>query len=173
MEDSRKIIDKCLEEATTKYEARLLAYSRGLLKGDLTTAEEVVLFAFAQFYKQLLEGKDEKIKNVGAWLHTVCRNRVAELVRSGRLPVTVDPTTFDPPGEDKNACELHRDLDDKKRLAFCMDRLSPRQREIVYLKYWEKMKYAEIGELMNISANDAGVRMHYALRDLRDCFGME
>ncbi len=171
MSETRSMIDTYVAQAIQEHELSLLGYVKSLLKGDVATSEEVVMFAFAQLYKQVAEGKVDKIRNLRSWLLTVCRNRVAELARSGRIAQTFDPSTWDTMDETPNACELQQNQEDQERLANCMDKLSPAQREIVRLKIWEKLKYDEIAEILDITANNAGARMHNALRDLRKCFG--
>ena len=171
MSETKSFFDACLAQAIKDHESHMLGYVKSLLKGDVATSEEVVMFAFAQLYKQIAENKADKIRNLRSWLLTVCRNRVAELARSGRIAQTYDPSTWDTMDESPNACELQQNQEDQERLATCMDKLSPAQREIVRLKIWEKLKYDEIAEILEITANNAGVRMHNALRDLRKCFG--
>ena len=172
MSDTRQMMDMALSEAIRQHERSMLGYVKSLLKGDDTTSEEVVMFAFAQLYKQIAENKAGKIRNLRNWLLTVCRNRVAELARTKRIPAAFDTSTWDTLDETPNACDIQLHLEDEERLANCMDKLTHAQREIVRLKIWEKLKYDEIGEILNISASNAGVRMHNAIRDLRKCFGV-
>ena len=49
--------------------------------------------------------------------------------------------------------------------------LTPRQREIVYLKYFKEYSYEEISEIMSIDINSCHKLMHKAMAVLRKNFG--
>ena len=46
-------------------------------------------------------------------------------------------------------------------------KLSPEQREVIRLRYWEELSFKEIAEKTNVSINTALGRMRYALAHLR------
>jgi len=56
----------------------------------------------------------------------------------------------------------------QKSLASSLDTLPPEQKAVVVLKVWEEMTFAEIAEVLEISANTAASRYRYALDKLRD-----
>jgi RNA polymerase sigma-70 factor (ECF subfamily) len=56
----------------------------------------------------------------------------------------------------------------QKTLASSLDALPPEQKSVVVLKVWEEMTFAEIAEVLDISANTAASRYRYALDKLRD-----
>ncbi|HEY0256091.1 MAG TPA: sigma-70 family RNA polymerase sigma factor, partial [Candidatus Methylacidiphilales bacterium] len=49
-----------------------------------------------------------------------------------------------------------------------IDNLPAEQKAVVVLKIWEEMTFAEIAEVLEISANTAASRYRYALDKLRD-----
>lgn len=56
----------------------------------------------------------------------------------------------------------------QKTLASSLDALPPEQKAVVILKVWEEMTFAEIAEVLDISANTTASRYRYALDKLRD-----
>jgi RNA polymerase sigma-70 factor (ECF subfamily) len=56
----------------------------------------------------------------------------------------------------------------RKTLATTLNALPPDQRAVVVLKVWEEMTFAEIAEVLDISANTAASRYRYALDKLRE-----
>ena len=48
-----------------------------------------------------------------------------------------------------------------------LDSLSPVQREVIRLHYWEDKTFREIAEMTGVSINTALGRMRYALQHLR------
>ncbi len=59
------------------------------------------------------------------------------------------------------------DGDDRTRLVQnAIDRLDPRQREVVLLKIQEEKSYGDIAEITGLSATDVGHLLHAAMREL-------
>jgi RNA polymerase sigma-70 factor (ECF subfamily) len=56
----------------------------------------------------------------------------------------------------------------QKTLASSLDALPPEQKTVVVLKVWEEMTFAQIADILDISANTAASRYRYALDKLRD-----
>jgi RNA polymerase sigma-70 factor (ECF subfamily) len=52
-------------------------------------------------------------------------------------------------------------------LAAALDRLPHDQREVVVMKIWNELTFAEIGEALGISLNTAASRYRYALTGLK------
>jgi len=55
----------------------------------------------------------------------------------------------------------------QKALASSLDALPPEQKAVVVLKVWEEMTFADIADVLDISANTAASRYRYALDKLR------
>jgi len=68
------------------------------------------------------------------------------------------PEWFAPEIEDRERARLVQDA---------LDRLPVEQREVVTLKIWGGLTFAEIAEALEIPANTAASRYRYALEELR------
>jgi RNA polymerase sigma factor (sigma-70 family) len=55
----------------------------------------------------------------------------------------------------------------KKRVADALSRLSSRQKEIIYLKYYQNLSYDEVSEIMNINYQVARNLLYQAIRSMR------
>ncbi|MEO1998257.1 MAG: sigma-70 family RNA polymerase sigma factor [Planctomycetaceae bacterium] len=77
---------------------------------------------------------------------TMCCSHLSESVASSRL-------SDSPP-------------DSKAVVQSALDGLPPNQAEVVVLKVWERLTFAEIGQLLGVSANTAASRYRYALDKL-------
>jgi RNA polymerase sigma-70 factor (ECF subfamily) len=64
------------------------------------------------------------------------------------------------------------DFDDgtQKDLAAAVDRLPVGQREVLVMKIWNDLTFAEIGQALGISQNTAASRYRYALAALKKEF---
>ena len=58
-------------------------------------------------------------------------------------------------------------LQRKQRLVQALDELSPRQREIVYLRYYQNLSYEEIAEVMELNYQTSRNLLYKAIRTLR------
>jgi RNA polymerase sigma-70 factor (ECF subfamily) len=56
----------------------------------------------------------------------------------------------------------------QRALASSLNALPPEQKTVVVLKVWERMTFAQIAEVLEISANTAASRYRYALDKLRN-----
>jgi len=57
--------------------------------------------------------------------------------------------------------------EDVARLLIALGQLSPHEREILELLYWEKLSYREISLALGCSENAVGVRLTRARKSLR------
>lgn len=55
----------------------------------------------------------------------------------------------------------------KRRVQLAMESLSNRQREIIYLKYFQNLSYEEVSEIMNINYQAARNLLYQAIKSLR------
>ncbi|WP_134765724.1 SigE family RNA polymerase sigma factor [Nocardioides sp. 1609] len=117
-----------------------------LLVDDRASAEDVVQDAFAS-----LAGRLHKLRDPDAalgYLRTSVVNGSRSALRRRRTArAYVPPAEAEPPGPDDRAvlAEEHREV-----LAG-LDRLAPRQREVLVLRYWSGLSEAEIAEACGIS----------------------
>lgn len=55
----------------------------------------------------------------------------------------------------------------KQRVLSALDRLSSRQKEIIYLKYYQNLSYEEVGDIMNINYQVARNLLYQAMKSLK------
>lgn len=103
------------------------------------------------------------VENLNAYLFTMLHRVAAKLQKRKDLrPASCDtlddiaqPTTTDP-------AKLHEEV-----LNQAIQQLCSKQREVIVLKTDAQLTFAEIGELLGISANTAASRYRYGLEKLR------
>ncbi len=102
-----------------------------------------------------------KIDNVAAYLFSIARNLASRYLRRRRPAYNPrDPSEVDSVGALANAAARE-----------ALRQLPPEQAEVVALKVWHELTFAEIGEALGISPNTAASRYRYALDKLRDLWG--
>lgn len=110
-----------------------------------------------------------------SWVLRIARNAALDYLRSRRrwLDVTLndgeDEVSFwdRVPDEALGADEMLEETEQQDRLAACIERLPPEQREVLLLRQEAALTFREIAELTGVSINTALGRMRYALLNLR------
>lgn len=136
------------------------------LTGRRAVAEEVVQDVFLQLHRHW-----ETVENPRAWLYRSVRNRSYNHNRHHKREVLTDEMehhTDDGKGEaEAPDSALHR-MEAAGFLRLLLEELEEADRDIVKLKYFEDLKYAEISERTGLSIGNVGYRLHHILKRLAD-----
>lgn len=117
-----------------------------LLVDDLPTAEDVVQDAFAGLVGRYGDGAD--VNNLMSYLRKAVVNNAGSVLRRRRVArAYVAPYEPAVNGPESNAILA----DEHREVLAALRRLSPRQREVLVLRYWEGRSEAEIAEILGIS----------------------
>jgi RNA polymerase sigma-70 factor, ECF subfamily len=140
------------------------AYVSGLLR-DRSAAEEVTATAFERAFRRWSRFDPERGSPRG-WLFGIARNAALdELRRRGRhaemVGEHIDPDA--PTGVDEAEAGLRR-----AALAAAVATLSPRERELVALKFFAGLSNSEIAAVIGVSESNAGTRLHRVVTKLRE-----
>ena len=143
--------------------ADVYGYALSLL-GDRASAEDVTALAF----ERLLRARrrlDLRRGSPRALLFTIARNAALdELRRRKRRPDAGSAAAESLAAAPAGVEEVERRDSVRRALAG----LSPREREIVLLKFHGQLTNAELARAMGISESNAGTRLHRALERLRE-----
>ncbi|MDX3349417.1 SigE family RNA polymerase sigma factor [Streptomyces anthocyanicus] len=137
------------EDIDTLYHHRRLELVRlaVLLVDDVPTAEDVVQDAFTAVYRRhgpRLAGLD----NPEGYLRRCVVNAARSVLRRRRTVRSYVPprtTPAPPPEEEVLLREEHREVLDALR------RLTPRQRQVIVLRYWSNLSEVEIADTLGLS----------------------
>ena len=156
--------------------ARLLLYARQILySGDgnlVTEAEDVVQVAFVRFWRKHPDAPEDQygllfaavrtaaLDAVRRWQRRICREdvyvREENHVREDLAEVEGGVTWFEE-GMDSRAAPIQRAL----------QRLPVEQREVVVLKVWGELTFAQIAETLQAIPNTVASRYRLAMKALR------
>ncbi|PYJ10394.1 MAG: RNA polymerase sigma factor [Verrucomicrobia bacterium] len=126
-------------------------------------AEDIVQDAFVRFWR-----KEHSIENRGL-LYATVRSVALDLLRRDTRRARREANAA---LEMEHTTEPHFDFDDgsQRELAAAVDCLPVEQREVLVMKIWNELTFAEIGEALGISQNTAASRYRYALAALKKNF---
>lgn len=101
-----------------------------------------------------------------AWLFRIARNEMSSMFRKNKVRRTINI-------EDTHIYELIDDIDEDRLEAFrdimidTIDQLPELEIQLLEMRYFEKRPYAEIADIMEITENNAKVRMYRILGKLK------
>jgi RNA polymerase sigma-70 factor (ECF subfamily) len=155
----RQMYEQCRRE--------LFLFARSLANGNLADAEDVLQESLLRVWeaRRDLAG----VRNVRAYLFTTLRNVFLNFARREsrearkRAEHPTAPDFFDtrPPDE---TIEVNR-------LNEALASLPEEQRQVVVLKIWGELTFAEIGGVLNVPEKTAASRYRYAIQKLKGLLG--
>lgn len=162
--DDRDEAELDFEELYRTSRDDVYSYVAGLLR-DRSAAEEVTATAFERAYRRRRRFDPER-GSPRAWLFGIARNAsLDELRRRGRhAEMMGEPAD---PGASSGADEAEASLR-RAALAVALSELSPRERELVALKFFAGLSNAEIAGVIGVSESNAGTRLHRVVTKLRE-----
>lgn len=146
-----------IELSYQRYGSALLLFATALA-GERSRAQDAVQHVFL---KLLESGSLRDALDAKAYLFTCVRNAVLNDRKARRHDVALEPESawFEPP---------HRDFAAELNLRRALWELPEDQREVTILHVWAELTFAQIAEVLSISANTAASRYRYALAKLRE-----
>jgi RNA polymerase sigma-70 factor (ECF subfamily) len=133
-----------------------------MILGDAGLAEDAVQGAFVRLLKR---GRMDDVVSAWAFLRVVVRHeaygllarrRPAELMQDAEAQLLVPLDQAVERGEEQ------------RQLEQALRQLPSDQREVIQLKVWERLTFAQIAEVLAIPANTAASRYRYAIARLRE-----
>lgn len=147
-----------LEQLYRQHGPALLLFA-GAITGERSRAQDVL----HQVFLKLLEDQHlRRAADVKAYLFACVRNAALNDARASRRNVALADeglAWFEPPA---------RDFAEEENLRRALADLTDDQREVTVLHIWGELTFAQIADLLQISANTAASRYRYALVRLRE-----
>jgi RNA polymerase sigma factor (sigma-70 family) len=134
------------------------------LVGDRSAAEDITALAFERLYRSRSR-LDESRGTPRAWLFAIARNAALDELRRRRRWGYVPA---DEQARDESAVEAIEQVERRATVSGALTELSPREREIVLLKFHGQLSNSEIAKVLGVSESNAGTRLHRALTHLRE-----
>lgn len=163
---------RALAELYGRHTPLLYSVALRILKSP-ADAEDVLQEAWLQVWKRA-GSFDPKRGSAVAWLLTVARTRAIDRYRSkasrGRAESSVDPEPLTPP-VDPSATAGRSQLRDRVRQAF--EQLSPEQRRVLEIAYFQGLSQTEIAELVKAPLGTVKSWTRQGLTRLRELLPQE
>lgn len=162
---------QAIEAIVAEYERPLLRYAARILQNS-DEAQDAVQEAFLRLIRSW-NGELKPCKNLEAWLYKVTHNYAMSLLRkSSRME------QLRPQDEEKivgvtqpERGKEFRTNDVARQAMLALQKLSPREQQVIILKIFEEKSYKEIAEICGLSIGNVGYILHNALRKLAKQLG--
>lgn len=155
---------EALDDLYARYGGQIFAFLMARLNNQ-TVAEEVLQDTMLAAWNHAASFRGES--SVKTWLLVIARNRAINTQRRYQ-PQWVDmEAVYDLASSDTGPYEAVEREFDKARVRQALAHLSPDQREILTLFFYEHLTGPEIAEVLNISAGTVKSRLHRAKEALR------
>lgn len=150
-----------------KYYLQLFKYVLQRVENE-TTASEIVSDVFA---KALYNLHKYKFKGYpfSAWLYRVAYNEITNRHRKNKKERTVN-IPIDTLGEFQSEESLEEDVVSMQKMKKCLKLLKPNDVEFIEMRFFEGRSFKEIGEILEITTDNARVKTHRALTKLKKLF---
>jgi RNA polymerase sigma-70 factor, ECF subfamily len=135
-----------------------------------STAEDLVQETFLRIWNRV-QSFDAERGALGAWVLTVARNRAIDYLRSvdGRMDASaIELDHLERPGLFAKLDATALAIDRVRRLKSAFEKLTPAQRQVIELAYYEGMSQTEMAERLKQPLGTVKTWTRSALKVLRD-----
>lgn len=146
-----------------RYKGAIYAYCAKMLL-DRTAAEDLLQETFARAYEhreRLLNSTSFK-----AWLFTIARNQCLNALRKKGREVGFEPEAPEPPARGATPFGHLLKSEQAELVSRTLDQLSPSYREVVVLREYQNLSYAEIAAVTKTTESSVKSRLFKARRKI-------
>ena len=157
----------------SRNQSRLFSYILFVVR-DRNTAEDIFQETFVKVITRLQDGKYTTSGKFSAWIMRIAHNVIMDWYRDQRAERVVEATQ-DNDLSNISGSELvvgsieshYVNSQVMRDVRNLLDNLPPKQREVVFMRYYQQLSFKEIADTTSVSINTALGRMRYAILNLR------
>ena len=149
--------------------AALVAFAGAMLGGDRAGGEDAVDEAFLDIWRSAASFSGSG--SADGWIRRIVRNKVVDQLRKRREVLSDDPWLVSGAAAIRSTEPSPFDLasagDEAQTLRLALGELSPDQREVVWLCYYEDLPLRDIATLVGCPENTVKTRLFHARQRMR------
>jgi RNA polymerase sigma factor (sigma-70 family) len=144
------------------------------LSGDGDLVKDAIQEVFLDLYMKRKKNKTNPENLKYYLILALKRNLIKKLIRNRKL---VDNNLnnellFEPEYSiEKTIVEQEEDIEIRQKVSDALNQLSPKQKEVVYLRFNEALDYKDIAQILNISIESVRKQVYRALKSVRKTLG--
>lgn len=162
MDDNKQTLD--WDAVYWEFMPRVYNYFRYQV-GDSLVAEDLTATTFVKIWKARRDYKPNR-GALSTWLFTIARNTGKDYFRRERMSLPLE--TMQLPVSDKRPVEdLLLNAQDSARLLELLEQISPKERELIALKYGLGMTNRAVAKLLDMNESTVGSTLYRTVKWLR------
>jgi RNA polymerase sigma-70 factor (ECF subfamily) len=130
-------------------------------------AEDLVQETFLRIWNRM-QAFDQERGALGPWVLTVARNRAIDYLRSADGKMSAAALELEHPGKFCDFEDRALSLDRARRIKDAFEKLTPHQKTVVELAYYEGLSQTEMAERMQLPLGTVKTWVRSALKVLRE-----
>jgi RNA polymerase sigma-70 factor (ECF subfamily) len=138
------------------------------MTGDRTASEDMTQEVFVRMLKYRATYRDDGVFET--WMFRIVRNARADYFRKRRGAEHLSDDALEVPGGSPEPVAVLQRVEEIDRLRRALRLIREDRRELIVLARYRGMKYDQIAELLDVDVGTIKVRMHRAVKELRDVF---
>ena len=165
--------NRAFDMLLSRHEVKLFAYIMFVVH-DQEVANDIFQETFVKVITKLQKRQYEESGKFAAWITRIAHNVIMDQYRELRTKRIIETTEDNDLSMLRGDEMLSRNAEDELVKAQVlmdvekmMNLLPPVQREVVFMRYYQKLSFKEIADITNVSINTSLGRMRYALLNLR------
>ncbi len=135
---------------------------------DTELASDVTSQVFLKAMKNLHKYEYRGVP-FGSWLYRIAKSELYQSFRDRKNTRTVNVETVQLSGMVAEIDEAENEQN-RRRLFACLGKLRENDLQLIEMRYFEKRSFREIGEIMDITENNAKVKTFRALERMKQLF---
>ena len=105
-----------------------------------------------------------------SWIFQIARNVRTDFYKKNKININDSIEVNNVPLTTTSISQKIEEKEVMNNLERALKKLSPDQREVIMLTRFQKLKYAQVADMMNTSEGAIKVKVHRAIKDLRKIF---
>lgn len=165
---------EAFNELVNRHHTKIYGLAYRML-GNAEDAEDATQETFLEAYKSIKTFRFQS--QFGTWLYRVGLNTCNQYIRKSKArnrmldAYTEETASHGLTEEQEIPDRMAIKAEQREVVQAAIDRLPPKQREVVTLYYMQQLKYKEIAEILNCSLGTVASRLNKAIQNLKTKLG--
>ncbi|MFG6341490.1 MAG: sigma-70 family RNA polymerase sigma factor [Alistipes sp.] len=164
--DDRRLVELALEDDDTAFEYLFDRYRDAIRRllvqrsGNASDADDLLQETFIKVYINLHKYSPEY--TFGQWVYTIARNTFIDFVRRRQDDLSIDERFTAPASSSPTPEERFINLQQRTQIEGYLERLSPRYRQLIVLRFFDELSYEEIAAKLSLPLGTVKTQIHRA-----------
>ena len=164
--EDRELVDRVLKGDNDAFEYLFNRYRDAIHRlfvqrlGGVNDADDLLQETFIKVYMNLHRYSPEY--TFGQWLYTIARNTFIDFVRRRQDGLSIDDRFAAPASSAPTPEESFINLQQRTQIEHYLERLTPRYRQLVRMRFFEEYSYEEIAAKLALPLGTVKTQIHRA-----------